>query len=58
MLAFDRKTGKLLGSTLAYEGGFLPKNGKNTHASATPAFELLEAAANQLVGVEREGRHD
>lgn len=39
ILAFDRKTGKELWSTVAHEGGFMAKHGKNSHASATPACD-------------------
>jgi outer membrane protein assembly factor BamB len=39
ILAFDRKTGKSLWSTLAHQGGFTRKNPKNSHASATPACD-------------------
>ncbi len=39
VLALDRKTGRPLWSTTAYEGGFMKKNGKNSHASATPACD-------------------
>src|SRR5262245_33282531 len=39
VLAFDRRTGRPLWSTLAHEGAFPNKNGKNSHASATPACD-------------------
>ncbi len=39
ILAFDRKTGKPLWSTVAHEGGFLRKYPKNSQASATPACD-------------------
>lgn len=39
VLAFDRKTGRPLWTTLAHEGGFPVKNPKNSHASATPACD-------------------
>jgi outer membrane protein assembly factor BamB len=39
VLAFDRKSGKLLWNTMANQGGFMRKYGKNTHASATPACD-------------------
>jgi outer membrane protein assembly factor BamB len=39
ILAFDRKTGRPLWSTLAHEGGFLRLNPKNSQASATPACD-------------------
>jgi hypothetical protein len=39
VLAFDRKTGRPLWSTLAHKGGFLAKNAKNSQASATPACD-------------------
>src|SRR4051794_10149099 len=39
LLAFDRKTGKSLWTTLAHQGEFLRKNPKNSHASATPACD-------------------
>jgi outer membrane protein assembly factor BamB len=39
VLAFDRKTGKALWTTLAHEAAFTRKNPKNSHASATPACD-------------------
>jgi outer membrane protein assembly factor BamB len=39
VLAYDRTTGRQLWSTLAHEGGFPPKNPKNSHASATSACD-------------------
>lgn len=39
VLAFDRKTGKLLWSTVAHEGTLPRKYSKNSHASATPACD-------------------
>jgi outer membrane protein assembly factor BamB len=39
VLAFDRKTGKPLWSTLAHEAEFTRKNPKNSYASATPACD-------------------
>jgi outer membrane protein assembly factor BamB len=39
ILAFSRKSGKLLWNTVAHEGGFPRKHPKNTHASATPACD-------------------
>src|SRR5205807_1159217 len=39
VLAFDRKTGKPLWSTVAHAGGFPRLNPKNSHASATPACD-------------------
>jgi outer membrane protein assembly factor BamB len=39
ILGFRRKNGELLWSTVAYEGQFLPKHPKNSHASATPASD-------------------
>src|SRR5262249_20026305 len=39
LLAYDRKTGKPLWSTVVHEGGFLRKYPKNSHASATPACD-------------------
>jgi outer membrane protein assembly factor BamB len=39
VLAFDRKSGKALWSTVAHKGGLPRKHGKNTHASATLACD-------------------
>jgi len=39
LLAFDRRTGKLLWTTVIHEGGFSRKHQKNSHASATPAYD-------------------
>lgn len=39
VLAFERKTGQLLWSTVAHEGGFMRMNPKNSHASATPVWD-------------------
>jgi outer membrane protein assembly factor BamB len=39
ILAFDRKTGNLLWSTLAHQGNFTRKYPKNSHASATQACD-------------------
>src|SRR5262245_1004617 len=39
ILAFDRRTGAQLWSTLAHQGNFTPKHPKNTHASATQACD-------------------
>jgi hypothetical protein len=39
VLAFDRKTGKPLWTTLAHDAEFTRKNPKNSYASATPACD-------------------
>jgi outer membrane protein assembly factor BamB len=39
VLAFDRATGKQLWARTAHEAPFVRKNGKNSHASATPACD-------------------
>jgi outer membrane protein assembly factor BamB len=39
IMAYDRGTGRKLWQTLAYEGGFVACQTKNTHASATPACD-------------------
>jgi outer membrane protein assembly factor BamB len=39
VLAFDRRTGASLWSTLAHQGKFMRKHPKNSHASATPACD-------------------
>jgi outer membrane protein assembly factor BamB len=39
VLAFDRKSGKALWSSVAHKGGLPRKHGKNTHASATLACD-------------------
>jgi hypothetical protein len=39
VMAFDRATGRESWSTVVHEGGFMPKHGKNSHASATPACD-------------------
>jgi outer membrane protein assembly factor BamB len=53
VLAYDRRTGKLLWSTPVHEGGFLRLNPKNSHASATPACdgERLYSAFINHVGL-------
>jgi outer membrane protein assembly factor BamB len=39
VLGYDRKTGKLLWTTVAHEGGLEHRHEKNSHASATPACD-------------------
>lgn len=39
LLAFDRTTGKVLWTRQVHQGDLLRKNGKNTHALATPASD-------------------
>jgi outer membrane protein assembly factor BamB len=54
ILAFDRTTGKELWKTVAHNGGFMAKHGKNSHASATPACDGERAYS---VFINRNGLH-
>ncbi len=63
ILAFDRATGRELWSTLAHEGGFLTKHGKNSHASATPACDgqrvfaaFINRDALHVTATDRDGK--
>jgi hypothetical protein len=54
VLAFDRKTGKPLWSTLAHAAEFTRKNPKNSYASATPACDSQRVYS---VFLNRDGLH-
>jgi len=63
LLAIDRKTGAELWSKVLYDGGFMEKNDKNSHASATPACDgklvysvFLNHGALQVSAIDFQGK--